>query len=293
MVEEKIYQYLVGLTSDYEGLLTTYNGAPAVFLQEAPSDTDKGWKKGEQYGRLVFGLDYSGDPERAVQASLWLDYYATKTGPTPEEASDYLLSILNNMFFSDASETIALAWRSTGNFQETKNDAQINGVTINFDVLYFPSQRTTTPDPVVAINTWTKGVFPSAYVIGVDELPDSWSPTENPTIYWRIASIAQGTLYPDTYNCTWHDVTLSGHFMMDDSSVRQAVCKSIIDRLSAAGRVMMDDGSPMFILRDTYSSSADSIKNGQITVVGCYGVLREYPTVDILEVINKGVIIND
>ena len=284
MVEEKIYDYLKNnqLITQF---LATYAGMPAVFLQEAAQDTDPGWG-GEQYGRLVFGLDYAGDPERAVSATLWVDVYSRKDGPDPEEVAPVISAEMNNRFFADGEEVIALSWNGTSGFQETRNDKLVNGVTLTFDVLYFPKQLTTEPDPVEAINRWTKEQLQNAIVIGVDELPASWTPLESPTIYWRVASIGHSTLYPDTFNCTWHSVDLSGHIMIDNTNTRLTVCKAIIDELTAAEPVIMKDKSPMFVTRITARTANDAIKTGQITVSASYGVLRKRKESPILNNVN-------
>ena len=283
MVEEKIYDHLAK-SQHIIPLVAMYGGRPAVFLQEAPADTDANWEDGEQYGRIVFGVDYTGDPERETTATLWVDVYSHKDGPAPEDIAPVISDELDNWFFSDGNEVIALAWNATSGFQETRNDKLVNGATLTFDVLYFPLQLTTEPDPVEAINRWTKERLQSAYVIGFDDLPASWTPRENPTIYWRVASIGPSTLYPDTFNCTWHDVDLNGHFMIDDANTRLTVCKAIIDELAAAEPVIMADKSPMFVRRITARTANDAIKTGQITVTASYGVLRRYPKVPKLNV---------
>jgi hypothetical protein len=282
MVEEKIYDYLIN-NQQIAQFLTSYGGKPAVFLQEAPADTAAGWDGG-QYGRLVFGVDYAGDPERSVSATLWVDVYSHKDGPDPEEIAPVISDEMDNRFFADGNEVIALAWNATSGFQETRNDKLVNGVSLTFDVLYFPEQLTTEPDPVKAINWWTKERIPHALIIGVDELPESWTPRENPTIYWRLGSIGPSTLYPDTFNCTWHSVDLSGHFMIDDTNTRLTVCKAIIDELAAAEPVIMADKSPMFVTRIAARTANDAIKTGQITVSASYGVLRKYREVPKLNV---------
>ena len=291
MVEQKIYDYLKNnqLITQF---LATYGDAPAVFLQEAPADTSAGWN-GAQYGRLIFGVDYAGDPERAVSATLWVDVYTHKDGPDPEEIAPIVSKELDNRFFAEVDEVIALAWNATSGFQETRNDKLVNGVTLTFDVLFFPKQLTTDPDPVEAVNRWTKERMRNALVIGVDDLPDSWTPRETPTIYWRISSIGPGSLYPDTFNCTWHDVTLNGHFMIDDASTRQTICKAIIDEMAASGTVIMSDKSPMFVNRISASMANDAIKTGQITVSASYGVLRKYQKAPVLNFANLSEVIKN
>lgn len=283
MVEEKIYDYLRH-NQLIIPFVAMYAGRPAVFLQEAPADTDKRWEDKEQYGRIVFGVDFAGDAERAVSATLWVDVYTHKDGPNPEEIAPVIMNVLDNRFFADGEEVIALSWTSTNGFQETRNDKLINGATLTFDVTYFPLQQTVSPDPVLAINLWTKERLNSALVIGLDDLPDSWTPKENPTVYWRAAALKPGTLHPSTYHVTWHDVDLYGHFMIDDTNTRLTVCKALIDELAAYDTVILDDNSPMFILRIAYTAANDSIKTGQIAVTASYGTLRKYQQVPKLNV---------
>ena len=62
------------------------------------------------------------------------------------------------------------------------------------------------------------------------------------------------------------------------------VCKALIDELAAYDTVILDDNSPMFILRIAYTAANDSIKTGQIAVTASYGTLRKYQQVPKLNV---------
>lgn len=65
MIEQALYDHL----REQDALLpylARYDGAPAIFNQSAPADTDPLWRNGAQYGRLVFAVDLQGDPERAM-----------------------------------------------------------------------------------------------------------------------------------------------------------------------------------------------------------------------------------
>lgn len=286
MLEQKIYNHLIG-QEQITSLLATYSGLPAVFLQEAPADADSGWD-GEQYGRLVFGIDYAGDAEREISATVWVRFAGLANDPALEKITPILGDNLDNRFFADGEEIIALSWHNSQNFEETKNDKAVRGVTLTFDMFYFPAQLTTDPDPVEAINTWTKEQLQHVSVIGLDALPDSWTPEEIPAVYWHITEMKPSSLYPGTYACAWYDVDLMGHFMMDapNTNTQLSVCKEFIDVLEALGKVIMLDGSPMFIQSVSYKATPDVIKTGQITATVTYGVLRKIPQVGKLNVIH-------
>lgn len=55
-----VYKYLNSL--DIAGL-ATYDDSPAIFNDQAPDDSDRGWE-GNQYGRIIYGLNLKDDPER-------------------------------------------------------------------------------------------------------------------------------------------------------------------------------------------------------------------------------------
>lgn len=282
MLEEKIRSHL--LTDEkLTALLTTYAGQPAIFLQQAPGDTDEKWQKGPQYNRVIFGLDRAGDPSRELSGQMWADIYCH--GDTfPEDIAPILAAALDNRFFSEDGDTIALAWKNTNGFQQTIGDVLINGATLTFEVLGFPLQTTTTPDPIEAINRWTKERMEAAVVIGLDTPPDTWTPVDHPTIYWRVSKIGNSRI-ADTYQVSWHDADLRGHILIDDINLALTLCKAMGDDLmrDKRGRIIMADKSPLMLNTVNVMAEADPLSQGQLSVNGTYGVLRHYPPVEILQ----------
>ena len=56
-MKEIIFKYLKSL--NINGLATFKNG-PAIFLDQAPDDSDSRWD-GSQYGRIIYGLNLKDD----------------------------------------------------------------------------------------------------------------------------------------------------------------------------------------------------------------------------------------
>ena len=65
-MKEIIFKYLKSL--NINGLSVFKNG-PAIFLDQAPDDSDSRWN-GSQYGRIIYGLNLKDDSERKVSGTM-------------------------------------------------------------------------------------------------------------------------------------------------------------------------------------------------------------------------------
>lgn len=54
---------------------------------------------------------------------------------------------------------------------------------IVFDILEYPNQETTDPDPVIAVGTFIKELYPESIVIGLDRLENYTDPAEHPVFF--------------------------------------------------------------------------------------------------------------
>jgi len=283
MIEAALRAHLIEQDS-LRPYLATWNGSLAVFNQEAPPDTDPGWRF--QYGRIVFMVDMTGDPERKVGATLTVDVMCEKEVQDPNVLEPIVRELIDGYFFVQDGNTMSARWRKSNYFVEA-ND-KIFGVTLSFDLLAFPKTETSSPDPVLALNTWSgrelaRKLDKTVTVIGHnDEILGAWKPTaENPAIYWRISQITKCSWIPDTFNAIWQDATLMGHVFASDVNTELSICRVIDNMLQRAEYLILDDGSPIFVDRNIkVLTSSDPLRTGQISVVGSYGILREHPHAD-------------
>lgn len=276
MIEKPLYSHLQSC-QDLQPFMAVHNGKMAVFNQEAPDDMDKGWEKGSQYGRLVFAVDMTDDPERKVSGVLQADVMCEADHQAPEEIEPIVRRLIDGYFFSTEEITIAAQWRSSNYF--TTSTEKIIGVTLNFDLLAFPKQTTIEPDPIALINQWTNGAVAGAIVIGHDQIPEVWRPTaENIAVYWRLGSIQKCSWIPDTYNCSWQTATLYGHIMAQDENTAILIARWISNTLTIKKRLIFDDMAPLMIDRNIQiNPTHDMLRTGQITVEGTYGILTPPP----------------
>ena len=70
---------------------------------------------------------------------------------------------------------------------------------IVFDILEYPAQETTDPDPVMALNRYIKNLFPECIVFGIDELSEYTIPADTPVFYSGLKSIDS----TDGHCCIW------------------------------------------------------------------------------------------
>lgn len=285
MIETQVRQHLIH-QAELTPFMATYNGEMAVFNQEAPADTSKGWGDGSQYGRIVFYLDMQDDPQRNISGTMGIDLYCESGKQIPEEIEPILRSLIDGYFFSNAFVTISTKWRSTQYF--TDPTEKVIGATLIFDILDFPNQLTTDPDPIKLLNNWTILDVPNligatnVFVIGKDELPAAWKPTnEIPAVYWRIGEIKNCSWIPDTYACSWETATIWGHVMAADDSTAVKIARVIQNTLITKRRLIFDDMAPLMIDKNIGTTPAnDPMRVGIINIEATYGILNIQPPCD-------------
>lgn len=283
-MEKIIYQYLSKQESITQ-MLTTYQGIPAVFNREAPAATDGNWKAGQQYPRIVFGLDMQEDPERKTSGKLIMDVYISNDVRL-EDILPAVTDAVNGCFFSNERDTIAVMWQQNEPFSTAEDGSEISGATMTFDVVSFPDQHLSFPCPVTAVDTYLKSLFPDYIILGNDSPSGMFRATdEKPVLYTRLQQINPGS-FPSTYHVTWYNPVMVVHVISPSLTVRETVLKQIIEQMQKDIRIKMPDKAPMRLQRVAVTMGADQLKVGQLAIEGTYGLLRTYLEVEPINNIN-------
>lgn len=254
-------------------LLTKYNNCPAIFYQNAPDDTDKGWEKRKQYPRIDYVVDHRKNPERKASGTLTVNIYATEDGVLPENVEVEAKKILCDVFLKpEGGMPYALSWSRSDPFDVSRDSGSlIIGSTITFDLFAFPSQVTTDPDPIYAINRYVETKMPWITVIS-DKL-DIASYLEpsvgKPVAYFRLDSIQTQR---ETNTVVWLDGVLVGHIFAAGEEI--GVLQSVLNSLAIDGEITMLDGSPMFLTKLAADNTLDALSIGQMRINVRFGLLR-------------------
>lgn len=277
MLEQVICNYLKS-DAPISDKLTKYDGEPAVFLLEAPTDQDELWDKGPQYPRIIYELSMQEDPERKTSGMLLVDLYLnTDSGLFLEEVAPVIQNAISGRFFTDEKDTIAAVWRQSDPFTTPEDGSHVAGITITFDVIAFPKQLTYTIDPVEAVNGYIKELYPNIRMIGVDHMESVWQATEEaPAAYVRLQRMNPGT-FPSTYHVTWYNPVMMVHIMAPSVEARNSILRNIVETLQQRQRIILSDGSPLMMVRLALTVGADQLKEGQLSIEASYGLLRDYP----------------
>lgn len=273
-LEELIYKRL----SEAKNLikyLTRYAGQPAIFTPEAPGDRESGWGRATQYPRAVFNFDMQADGERKSAGTLSVALICRNDSEAvPELIEPAVKKALKDVLLKDDNSTLyAFAWARTEGFSmtEEKNELLI-GSEIRFDIMEYPLQETTDPDPIMAMARYIKNLYPDSIVVGVDHMADETEASkEAPVFYCRLTEIEK---LEETNNCVWTNGKIAISLLCPDSSTRLKMAAAVFNSLSLDGEVTMLDDSPMFMERLTANLKSDYLKDGQIFVTGRYGLLR-------------------
>ena len=275
MIETALYQHLQS-QAVLDPFMATYNGQKAIFNQEAPADTDDLWGDGSQYGRLVFSVDLTGDPERILGGLLAVDISCDENqeNQVPEVMEPIVRELIHGYFFSNGKFVVAAQWKNTNYFTEPTNE--VIGCTIAFDLLAFPVLTTSTPDVIARINEWTSANFEGLHVINHDELPSTaWKPSGNDSaVYWRTVTEGPATWIPDTFQTIWRIANLKCHIFSQDISAATTVARDLVTGLYAAKRLLKPGETPIMVnRRNTQENGADPLRTGQVSVEATYAVI--------------------
>lgn len=288
MVESMIYKHLVA--RDLPGI-GSYDHEPAIFNQRAPDDTDRGWN-GIQFGRIVYDLLMKDDAERKVSGSLniMVAYVFDEEGyQNLLDAKEKVKNDFDGTFFSDDDLSIASVWRKTEPFREkmdNEDDTEICGLILEFDVYAFPVQQYKPMDPVNSLATYIGQNWSDIKVINLGQMPEIWMPNDDTSaVYVRLETNSFGT-FPSTYACTWFMSNLKVHVISRSDNLTNELIMNIMTSLSERERFPMDDGSPFFVQKIQFGRKSDALRDGQLTVQGQYGVLKEIKEESLVNNIN-------
>ena len=255
--------------------LALFGGRPAVFVDEAPSDEAAGWGGVSNYPRIVFHVDLSANAERKCQGTMVLSMFAEAGSSFDfEKEMKAVLSCLCNVLLTPEGENpYCLAWNRSDGF--TMEGTNICGQEMQFDILEYPSQETTDPDPVEALNAYLKEIFPEALVLWHDRIGQEEPVTkQRPIFYCRLERDVEDQSR-STFAVAWMECTISIHVFFTSHGLRGKYARSISNRLAMDGEYDMLDRSPFFVSAATLTFGADYLRNGQISVSGRYGILRQ------------------
>lgn len=255
--------------------LTRYAGQPAIFTPEAPGDREAGWGRATQYPRAVFNFDMQADGERKSAGTLSVAVICRNDSEAvPELIEPAVKKALKDILLKDDNGTLyAFAWARTEGFSmtEEKNELLI-GSEIRFDIMEYPQQETTDPDPIMAMARYIKDLYPDSIVVGIDKMADETEASkEAPVFYCRLTEIEK---LEETNTVVWMNGKIAISLLCPDGATRLKMAAAVLNSLSLDGEVTMLDDSPMFMERLTANLKSDYLKDGQIFVTGRYGLLR-------------------
>lgn len=281
-MEELMYDFLIHDPVLVE-VLARFAGKPAVFYHKSPNDEDENWEK-PCYPRMDFTVNRLADPQRktagTVEFSLWVsNECGTQLGEDLDQFLEKrLMFLLHGAFFTQDGVTTATQWRRSDAFSLTvskttleASTVEVFGLEVCFDLVEFPSQIGSDPDPVLGVNAWLKREFPSMKVIEFDVLPPVWKASDDqPAVYCRYGGMESSR---ENYSVCWYLGQFAFHVFADSVTERNRWVKVISEGLRVAGEVVLEDESPMFVQKLSVRLDGDPLKVGQLTLLGEYGVL--------------------
>lgn len=259
-------------SADLAGKLAVYAGRPAIFDTECPSDQQAGWKGKDQYPRVCYRCDMQVNQERSSAGTLHVAVYTNKDQSALDSLETLIRELLEGVLMKPPGQApFCVAWAKTDAYA-VQGQAVIFKE-IDLDILEYPSQETTDPDPVLAVGVYIKGMYPEAVVLGIDRIGDYVNPADTPVFYCRLDDI-QGTTGHCMNTISWFNVRVAIHLICPDASDRLKMVAAISQQMAKDTEIIMLDQSPMGLKGIGVNNKADYLREGQLVVTGKYGCLR-------------------
>jgi len=137
--------------------MAKYCGQPAIFHKIIPDDKQQGWNGNQQYPRICYTYDMQVNKERSSVGMLNVALYCDRSSTIIYDLEDEIKRCLKDVLMKPDNEApYCFTWARTDGFEFDSAGAVVQGVDIRFDILEYPSQETTDPDPIMAMLVLSK-----------------------------------------------------------------------------------------------------------------------------------------
>lgn len=254
-------------------VLAKFAGGPAIFNTEFPSDQQAGWEGKKQFPRISYLFNNQVNAERSASGTLRVAVYNEMDLLQTEQIEDAVKESLEGILIKpDGESPRCFAWARTDPY--ILDGHAVICKEIVFDILEYPPQETTDPDPIQAINRYIKDLYPDSVVIGIDDLQDYTDPSETPVFFASLTSISDAA-GPCGSTITWLNAGISIHLLCPDAALRLKIVAATHQAFAKDGDITMYDDSPMIIRNVRMDNKADYLRAGQISMTGYYGCLKD------------------
>ncbi len=204
-------------------------------------------------------------------------YVKRTTFQQVDSLANAIIDTLHRARFSyDGEEYLVDYLGSAGqDFVDEEWDAITRGLRFRVFALGWLNGLTYAPDPVAALQDWTKKAWPEAHTD-----PGTWSPADiTPGIYWRMIRLIPTEI---TAAVNWIEAQINGHILTPSATVRLNWVRKVTEGLAKQRRFKMSDGGPLELLRVVADSEADPMRRGQIQLTARFGVLQSRAQYEVL-----------
>ena len=196
-------------------------------------------------------------------------YVKRTTFQQVDSLANAIINTLHRARFSHTGEEYLVDYLGSAgqDFVDKEWDAITRGLRFRVFALGWLNGLTYDPDPVAALQNWTKETWPEAHTD-----PGTWSPADvAPGIYWRMIRLTTTEI---TASVNWMEAQINGHVLAPSAAVRLSWVRKVTEGIAKQRRLKMTDDGSLELLRVTADSEADPMRRGQIQLTARFGVLQ-------------------
>ena len=244
-----------------------------VLFSEFPPDQQEGWNGKSQYPRISYVFNKQVDTKRSSSGQLTVALYDIMDPLEVEKIEVAIRNCLQDVVMKPEGEApMCFAWARSEPYILEGNAVLCKEIA--FDILEYPAQETTDPDPVMALNRYIKNLFPECIVFGIDELSEYTIPADTPVFYSGLKSI-DSTDGHCRSSLSWFNAVISVHLLCPKPSLRLKMMAALHQSLAKDEEIIMFDDSPMVVKALKMNNNADYLREGQMSLTGYYACLKD------------------
>lgn len=204
-------------------------------------------------------------------------YVKRTTFQQVDSLANAIINTLHRARFSHVGDEYLIDYLGSAgqDYVDEEWDAITRGLRFRVFALGWLNGLTYAPDPVAALQDWTKKAWPEAHTD-----PATWSPADvAPGIYWRMVRLVPVEM---TAAINWMEAQISGHILAPSAAARLVWVRKVTEGIAKQRRFKMSDGGLLEPLRVVADSEADPMRRGQIQLTVRFGVLQPRAQHDVL-----------
>lgn len=265
---------------EFTKLLGSYQGQPAIFMNEPPSMDDHLW---DHIGAICHMQIMKQIYDEEACGKLSIEFLNATDEELLKNLCSYVTTAFHNMFFLDHEKSyIAVLYKDSSEIKK-QDISNTYSQTVNFDLLDFSFIQ---DDMVVqGLSTYLSSTYPDLICLKEREIGEYHKIFHtSPICYLRKR---ERSMIRSMYSCLWISETIDCYVFTQDEKSRMLWIDCICEQLLKQRELILPEGNPFIIQQVSYTYANHPLRKPQLQIIGEFGLkMKETEEKELLNHVN-------